>query len=197
MITLHGYGPAGGLPESSLPAMKSEVLLRIAGVGYRKAELGLAGSPVLEVARAGEGALAIGGEALVRAFLERVHGVDFEEGLTPAGRAMAWVIERMAEDHLRPAVEAAEVERETLVLAVRSLAALADLLGDAPFLCGRQPCAADAAVFPVLARLMSPGGPSMLRRRAEQFGTLVAYVDRLMARFYPDFPWLAEPAAAA
>ncbi|MCR5873731.1 hypothetical protein LRS10_05795 [Phenylobacterium sp. J426] len=49
MITLHGYGPGGGLPETSLSAMKSEVLLQIAGVGYRKAELGLAGSPVLEV----------------------------------------------------------------------------------------------------------------------------------------------------
>lgn len=192
MITLHGYGPGGGLPETSLPAMKSEVLLQIAGVAYRKAEIGLAGSPVLEVA-----GQRIGGDALVRAFLEQVHGVDFEEGLSPRDRAQAWVIERMAEDHLRPAVESAEISRETLVLAVRSLASLAELLGDSPFLFGRRPCAADAAAFPVLARLMSPAGEPILRRRAESFGALVAYVDRLMARYYPDFPWLIETAEAA
>lgn len=197
MITLHGYGSGGGLPETSLSAMKSEVLLQIAGVGYRKAELGLAGSPVLEVMGQGASPLALGGDALVRAFLEQVHGVDFEEGLEPAARAQAWVIERMAEDHLRPVAESARVEREALVLAVRSLAALAELLGDRPYLFGRRPCAADAAVFPVLARLMSPGGDAVLRRRAESFGALVAYVDRLMARYYPDFPWLLETAHAA
>lgn len=192
MITLHGHGPGGGLPESSLPSMKSEVLLQIAGVAYRKAEIGLSGAPVLEVC-----GQAIGGDALVRAFLERVHGVDFEDGLDGPARAQAWVIERMAEDHLRPLAEAAEVDREALVLAVRSLAALAEILGDSPYLLGRRPCAADAAVFPVLARLMSPGGPPALRRRAEAFGGLVAYVDRQMARFYPTFPWLLETAAAA
>lgn len=192
MITLHGHGPGGGLPESSLPSMKSEVLLQIAGVPYRKAEIGLAGAPVLEVC-----GQAIGGDALVRAFLERVHGIDFDNGLHGPARAQAWMIERMAEDHLRPLAEAAEVGREALVLAVRSLGALAELLGDCPYLFGRQPCAADAAVFPVLARLMSPGGPPELRRRAEAFGGLVAYVDRLMARFFPAYPWLLETAAAA
>jgi glutathione S-transferase len=192
MITLHGYGAGGGLPETSLAAMKSEVLLQIAGVAYRKAELGLAGSPVLEVM-----GQSIGGDALVRAFLEQIHGVDFEEGLDGGARAQAWMIERMAEDHLRPLAEQDGIERESLVLAMRSLAALAELLGEDPYLFGRRPCAADAAVFPVLARLMSPGADAVLRRRAESFGALVAYVDRLMARYYPDFPWLLETAHAA
>lgn len=192
MITLHGHGPGGGLPETSLAAMKSEVLLRIAGVAYRKAEIGLAGAPVLEVC-----GQALGGDAVVRAFLERVHGVDFEDGLDGRARAQAWTIERMAEDHLRPVAESAEIGREALVQAVRSLAALAELLGESPYLFGRRPCAADAAVFPVLARLMSPGANPALRRRAESFGGLVAYVDRLMARFFPEFPWLIEAQAAA
>lgn len=197
MITLHGYGPGGGLPETSLAAMKSEVLLQIAGVSYRKAEIGLAGSPVLEVCGPDFGTRALGGDALVRAYLEQIHGVDFEEGLSVRERAFAWTLERMAEDHLRPVAEAAEAGRETLVLAVRSLAALSDTLGENPFLMGRRACAADAAAFPVLARLMSPAAEPGLRRRAESFGGLVAYVDRLMARFYPDFPWLLEPAVAA
>ncbi|WP_309092569.1 glutathione S-transferase family protein [Phenylobacterium sp.] len=192
MIILHGHGPGGGLPETCLPAMKSEILLQMAGVAYRKAEIGLAGAPVLEVC-----GQALGGDALVRAFLERVHGVDFDEGLDARARAEAWMIERMAEDHLRPAAEAGEIGREALVLAVRSLGALAEVLEDSPYLFGRRPCAADAAVFPVLARLMSPAANPALRRRAEGFGPLVAYVDRLMARFFPDFPWLVETVAAA
>lgn len=192
MIILHGHGPAGGLPETSLPALKSELLLQIAGVAYRKTSVRGAEAPVLEVC-----GQAIGGDALVRAFLEQVHGVDFDEGLDARSRAQAWTLERMAEDHLRPVAESAEVDRETLVLAVRSLAALSEMLGDSPYFFGRRPCAADAAIFPVLARLMSPAAPPDLRRRAEGFGGLVAYVDRLMARFFPDFPWLIETAAAA
>lgn len=192
MIILHAHGPGGGLPEISLPALKSELLLQIAGVSYRKAFARGADGPVLEVC-----GQAIGGDALVRAFLEQVHGVDFDEGLDARGRAQAWIIERMAEDHLRRVVGSAEVERESLVMAVRSLAALSEVLGDSPYFFGRRPCAADAAVFPVLARLMSPAAPRDLRRRAEAFGGLVAYVDRLMARFFPDFPWLIETAAAA
>ena len=41
----------------------------------------------------------------------------------------------------------------------------------------------------MLAALLTPFFESPLRRRAERFPNLVAYVDRLMAQFYPDFPW--------
>ncbi|MGB6635003.1 MAG: glutathione S-transferase family protein, partial [Bradyrhizobium sp.] len=30
---------------------------------------------------------------------------------------------------------------------------------------------------------------SPLRERAEQFSNLVAYVDRMMGRYYPEFAW--------
>jgi glutathione S-transferase len=81
---------------------------------------------------------------------------------------------------------------ETVALGVRSLAAAAALLGDKPFLFGARPCGADATVFALLAATLTPFFDGELKRRAEGFGTLVAYVDRLMARFYPEFEWDLE-----
>ncbi len=86
---------------------------------------------------------------------------------------------------------------ETVALGVRSLAAIAALLGDKPFLFGHRPCGADATVFALLAAVLTPWFEGELKRRAEGFGTLVAYVDRLMARFYPEFDWDLETSLRA
>jgi len=90
---------------------------------------------------------------------------------------------------------------EMVALGVRSLAAVAAILGDKPYLFGKRPCGADATVFAMLAGLLTPWFDSELKRRAEGYGTLVAYVDRLMAQFYPEFDWdleagLRRPVAA-
>jgi glutathione S-transferase len=81
---------------------------------------------------------------------------------------------------------------EKVALGVRSLAAVAAILQDKPFLFGSRPCGADATVFALLAATLTPFFEGELKRRAEGFGTLVAYVDRLMARFYPEFEWDLE-----
>ncbi|MBL8555990.1 MAG: glutathione S-transferase family protein [Phenylobacterium sp.] len=83
---------------------------------------------------------------------------------------------------------------EIVALGVRSLAAVAAILGDRRYLFGDRPCGADATVFALLASTLTPFFTGELRRRAEGFGTLVAYVDRLMAQFYPEFEWDLEPA---
>jgi glutathione S-transferase len=82
---------------------------------------------------------------------------------------------------------------EIVALGVRSLAAVAAILGDKRYLFGDRPCGADATVFAMLAGTLTPFFAGELRRRAEGFGTLVAYVDRLMAQFYPEFEWDLEP----
>jgi glutathione S-transferase len=82
---------------------------------------------------------------------------------------------------------------EIVALGVRSLAAVAAILGDKRYLFGDRPCGADATVFAMLAGTLTPYFTGELRRRAEGFGTLVAYVDRLMAQFYPEFEWDLEP----
>lgn len=80
-------------------------------------------------------------------------------------------------------------EAEALGLGVRSLAALAALLGDKPFLTGARPTGVDAIAFGVLAGLTTPYFESPLRDRALRFQNLTAYVDRMMAGVYPDFAW--------
>ncbi len=85
---------------------------------------------------------------------------------------------------------------EDVDLAARSLRALSVQLGDKPYLLGERPCGTDATAFAVLAGVLTPFFESELRRRAEAFDNLTAYVDRLMAQYYPEFAWgkLAEAA---
>jgi glutathione S-transferase len=102
-------------------------------------------------------------------------------------------VREAVQDQVRANIYAVGIGRhaqvEQVALGVRSLAAVAAILGDKPFLFGRRPCGADATVFALLAATLTPFFSGELRRRAEGFGTLVAYVDRLMARFYPEFDW--------
>jgi glutathione S-transferase len=85
---------------------------------------------------------------------------------------------------------------EALELAGRSLMALSLLLADKAYLMGERPCGADATAFAILAGIMTPYFDSPLRQRLMQFGNLVAYVDRMMVRFYPEHEWQRQAEAA-
>lgn len=78
---------------------------------------------------------------------------------------------------------------EALGLALRSLDALATLLGGKLYLMGNMPCGADATAFAVLAGLMTPFFDSPQRRQALTFNNLTNYVERMMALFYPGHAW--------
>ena len=81
-------------------------------------------------------------------------------------------------------------------LAVRSLLALSVQLGDKTYLMGDKPCGTDATAFGALAGVLTPFFSSTLRQRAEEFGNLTAYVDRMMLRYFPEFAWKEEREAA-
>jgi glutathione S-transferase len=78
---------------------------------------------------------------------------------------------------------------EDVDLAARSLRALSVQLGERPYLMGDRPCGTDATAFAVIAGILTPFFDSELRRRTEGFGNLVAYVDRMMAQYFPEFDW--------
>ena len=109
-------------------------------------------------------------EAARDAALERVRGMVYGLGVTR---------------HTEP---------EMLALAGRSLVALQVILADRPYLFGQRPCGVDATAFGVLCLLASPWFESPVRRQAERFANLMAYVDRMMALFYPEFPWRTDAA---
>jgi glutathione S-transferase len=102
-------------------------------------------------------------------------------------------VREQALERVRAAVQAVGVTRHTepemLALATRSLAALETVLGEQSYLCGARPGGADATAFAILAFLLSPHFESPVRRQVERFDGLMAYVDRLMGEFYPEFPW--------
>lgn len=91
-------------------------------------------------------------------------------------------------------------EAEITALAVRSLKALDLFIGDKPYLMGDEPVGVDAFVFATLAAAMTPFFSTAIRDHAIAMPRLVAYVVRMMDRFYPEFAWDAginEPAQQA
>lgn len=76
---------------------------------------------------------------------------------------------------------------EMEALAAPDLDAVADVLRDTPYLMGDKPCGADASVFSMIAHGLCPHFENGLRTHAEQRAHLVAYRDRLMAQYFPDF----------
>lgn len=88
-------------------------------------------------------------------------------------------------------------EPEILMLGSRSLEALSVMLGDKPYLFGDAPHGVDATVFGVLAYVVAPRFDSDLARAAKRFPNLIAYVSRMMARYFPGFAWDATGALEA
>jgi glutathione S-transferase len=52
---------------------------------------------------------------------------------------------------------------------------------------GHRPTSVDAIVFAMLAQILTPFFDSPIRRRAESLPNLVAYAERMMAGYYPEF----------
>ncbi|MES2029259.1 MAG: glutathione S-transferase family protein [Pseudomonadota bacterium] len=84
---------------------------------------------------------------------------------------------------------------EALQLADRSLMALSVLLAGKSHLMSNRPAGVDATAFGVLAGILSPLFPSLLQRQLQRYGNLVAYVDRVMAEYYPEHVWQCSVAA--
>ncbi len=76
---------------------------------------------------------------------------------------------------------------EVAGLARRSFDALSVQLDGQPYLFGEHPSGADATAFGLLAGALCPLFESKVRDAAEANPNLVAFKDRMMAKYYPDF----------
>jgi glutathione S-transferase len=72
-------------------------------------------------------------------------------------------------------------------MASRAIDALSQILGDNQYFLGPEPCGADATVFAFVAATLTPTFPSPIRDKMQSTANLVAYRDRMMAEFYPNF----------
>ena len=80
-------------------------------------------------------------------------------------------------------------EDEIAMLARRSFDALELFIDDKPYLMGEEPCGADAFIFATLAAAMTPFFDTPVREDVISRPRLVAYVSRMMDRFFPEFEW--------
>ena len=241
MIVLYTFGPTFGLPDPSPFVTKGEMLLKLAGIPYRTDTTGFKKSPKGKLPYIDDDGAVIADSTFIRMYLERKYQVDFDKGLSPSERGVAWAFEKLCEDHLywvglharwivdanfdkgprtffdgvpapfRPFVVAMvrrQVRRnlwgqgmgrhtvaEMEELAARDLDAIADFLEDKPYLMGEAPSGADATVFPFILHALCPLFETAVRTCAERRGNLVAYRDRMLRQYYPDFAGSAGKAA--
>ena len=78
-------------------------------------------------------------------------------------------------------------EAETTAMAVRAIDGLAQILGDNRYFMGSATCGADATLFAFVVCGLAPRFESPLRDSLAGKPNLVAYCDRMMKEFYPDF----------
>ncbi|MBE1159846.1 glutathione S-transferase family protein [Dyella acidiphila] len=78
---------------------------------------------------------------------------------------------------------------EIASLGRRSIDALAALLGERSYLMGERVSSVDATALGVLASILTPYFDTPLRQTLLGHPRLVAYVQRMMQRFYPDHAW--------
>lgn len=85
---------------------------------------------------------------------------------------------------------------EIVALGTRSLAAMADYLGEKSYFMGSEPTAVDATMFAFAAGTLCPLFETPLRRAAEQHDNLKRYAARMLARYYPQYAEGARKQAA-
>ena len=100
MITLYAFGPMFGLPDASPFVTKAEALLKMSGLPYRRDLSGFSKAPKGKLPYISDDGKTIADSSFIRLHLERQHAVDFDAGMSPHDRGIAWAVEKMCEDHL-------------------------------------------------------------------------------------------------
>lgn len=107
-------------------------------------------------------------------------------GMAPPviGSALMGLIRRQMLGQLRAQGTGRYSEHEKHELVIRDFAALAQALGDKPFLFGDEPTSFDATAYAFVASLLGFPVSSPARDFAEKCENLVAYKNRITARYF-------------
>jgi glutathione S-transferase len=100
MITLYTFGPYFGLPDGSPFVIKVMLLLKFAGLEHREDRGGYGKAPKGKLPYINDDGLIVADSTFVRFHIEKKYGFDFDAGLAPEQRAVAWAAEKMCEEHL-------------------------------------------------------------------------------------------------
>ena len=100
MITLYTFGPYFGLPDTSPFVIKAMLLLKFAGLEYSEDRGGFGKAPKGKLPYIDDDGLIVADSTFIRFHIEKKYGFDFDAGLAPEQRAVAWAAEKMCEEHL-------------------------------------------------------------------------------------------------
>lgn len=234
MITLYAFESGFGMPSSSPFVTKAMILLKMAGQPFGiEIVQDLSTTPKGKLPYLRDNGEVVADSEIIRRHLENRYGAEFDQGLSPAERASARALSRLAEEHLYwcimyshwqidrhwPVIKemffgtlppdqrdmiAEDVRKqvlrdlhghgmgrhsydEMLDFARDDLKAIADSLGDQPFLFGETPCSADAAVAPQILAIAKDPFDGPLNEATHAHAALLPYAKRLLARFFPDW----------
>ena len=108
----------------------------------------------------------------------------FESIPTPARQIVRPIMRRRVARMLRAQGIGRHTPEEIAALGARDIDAIAAYLGDKPFLMGAAPTAADASVYAQIVAILTPEPPSGLKQAAARHANLVAYCERMRARYF-------------
>ena len=97
------------------------------------------------------------------------------------------MVKRKVKRNLRGHGFGRHTRAEIETLGARALDAIAAFLGEKPWLMGENPCGADASVWSMIAGVLCDHFETPLRSAAAGHRNLVAYRDRGMARWFPEY----------
>ena len=99
MITLYGSTPYWGLPDPSPFVTKAEMLLKLAKLDYRNAEMSFGKAPKGKIPYIEDNGRKLGDSTFIRFHIERQYDIDFNAGYSTVELAIAWSVERLLEEH--------------------------------------------------------------------------------------------------
>ncbi len=100
---------------------------------------------------------------------------------------IVWMVRRQVRRDLWGQGIARHNMDEIVSLAGSSLASVAGILGDKPYLFGDDPCGTDATVYAFVSNVLCDHFDSALKAAAEKHPTLEAYAKRMEERYFVDF----------
>lgn len=100
MIKLYTFGPLNGLPDGSPFVIKAMILLKMANLPFDERPGDPRKAPKGKLPYIDDDGDIVTDSTFIRFHIELKYGFDFDAGLSPHDRAVAWAVEKMCEEHL-------------------------------------------------------------------------------------------------
>lgn len=123
---------------------------------------------------------------VVDEYFARGPALFFESIPWPLRQPIIFAVRRNIRNAIHAQGTGRHTDAERAEIARRGIGAIAQTLGDKPYLMGEKPCAADASIFAFFNAIYCPVFDTPMQAIALEHENLVAYSARLAAQWFPD-----------